>query len=146
MNIIPKGWGHEVVLHDADGYTMKLLCFKANSKSSLHYHVQKHETWYVAAGSFTLIDPNMESFPLEPGNCVHLPAGAPHQLLCSTTGIIVEASTPHSDNDVIRLAPGDSQSPSEPLPRPQPQPPACEPPPQVTSPSPSPDTDEPPAG
>lgn len=114
MKTIKKGWGEEVVLHDGDGYTFKLLRFRTNSESSLHLHLKKTETWYVMNGRFqvTLIDGktgNESTEWLMSGDTLHLPAGTPHQVFCEDHGVIVEASTPHSDDDVVRIKKGDSQ-------------------------------------
>ena len=110
-----KGWGHEVWLHNDDGYCMKLLVFeRAGARGSLHYHERKHETWWVASGRFLMSSLHLTegvvlATVLSAGESVHLPAGTAHRLTCIEPGTIVEASTTHDEADVVRLAPGDSQ-------------------------------------
>jgi mannose-6-phosphate isomerase-like protein (cupin superfamily) len=48
--IYPKGWGEEVWIINCSDYCMKFLHFKAGSKGSMHFHVSKHETWYIQKG------------------------------------------------------------------------------------------------
>lgn len=49
---IDKLWGHEDIIHNANGYCGKLLHLNPNYQCSLHYHKLKHET-------FTAIDGNV---------------------------------------------------------------------------------------
>jgi mannose-6-phosphate isomerase-like protein (cupin superfamily) len=113
--IIPKGWGEEILLHNADGYCGKVLRFRKNGRSSLHYHVKKTETWFVSRGLFglTRVDPataQLTRVPIGPGTTVHIPAGQPHQLACyDDCGEIFEASTEDARSDSYRISPGDSQ-------------------------------------
>jgi mannose-6-phosphate isomerase-like protein (cupin superfamily) len=114
MNKITKGWGHELVMHNDDGYCFKQLVFMAGRQSSMHLHAHKTETWLVACGKFeaTWIDgatAQRTELTLTNGCLLHIPAGTPHRLKCVEDGVIVEASTPHDDADVIRIEPGDSQ-------------------------------------
>jgi mannose-6-phosphate isomerase-like protein (cupin superfamily) len=114
MNKITKGWGHELVMHNDDGYCFKQLVFVAGKAGSFHLHAHKTETWFVAEGIFQMnwIDgttAKRSERTLVKGMVVHLPAGTPHRLKCVEDGVIIEASTPHTDDDVIRIEPGDSQ-------------------------------------
>jgi hypothetical protein len=52
--IVPKGWGKEIIFVNNSEYCGKILCFYKGKKFSMHYHIQKKETWYVAKGSFLL--------------------------------------------------------------------------------------------
>ena len=54
--IVPKAWGEELWIHNDEEYCGKILrFFKAGNKFSLHYHILKKESWYVAKGSFEYI-------------------------------------------------------------------------------------------
>ena len=55
VEIVPKGWGKEIIFVNNDEYCGKLLCFEKDKKFSMHYHLKKKETWYVSKGSFILI-------------------------------------------------------------------------------------------
>jgi mannose-6-phosphate isomerase-like protein (cupin superfamily) len=110
-----KGWGYEVTIHNDTGYCMKLLRFAQGAKASLHLHLRKTETWYVQSGEFTVTlidktDAEAREFRLLPFDTLHIPAGTPHQLTCWEEGFIIEASTRHDDDDVVRIRPGDSQT------------------------------------
>jgi mannose-6-phosphate isomerase-like protein (cupin superfamily) len=110
----PKGWGSETVIHNT-AYCMKVLRFNPDTLSSFHLHLEKTETWYVESGVFyvTLIEQPSAikmKYRLIPGDTLHLPAGTPHQLNCIEGGTIIEASTYHDDDDVVRIRPGDSQT------------------------------------
>lgn len=107
---IPKTWGSELWIHNGPDYTFKILVFLPRSSGSMHYHLQKTETWYVESGRFLCVqaDPKTGrhiSRPLRHGDTVHLPAGTAHQLHCLEAGRIFEASTPHQDSDTYRVSP-----------------------------------------
>ena len=109
---IPKGWGHELVIHNSEKYCGKVLVFKAGCRFSMHYHVMKQETWYVASGTFTFnwIDTECGieySQMLKSGDVVTIPVGMPHRLKAETDGEIFEVSTKHFDSDSYRISKGD---------------------------------------
>ena len=113
---VGKAWGSETIIHNGDGYCGKILTFKPHAKFSLHFHVQKTESWYVGSGELTLrfIDTkNSDNYfcTLTKGCVVHIPPGVPHQLTAGASGAVVfEASTPHKDSDSYRIEGGDSQT------------------------------------
>lgn len=112
--VIEKKWGGEVIIHNGDDYCGKLLLFKKGAKFSMHFHIQKKETWYIKEGKFKLkyIDTkNAVEYEvgLETGTIVEIDRGDPHQLFALTDGIIFEVSTPHFDDDSYRIKKGDSQ-------------------------------------
>jgi len=109
-----KGWGHEIIFANNEKYCGKLLNFNAGKKFSMHYHLLKDETWYVAKGKLKLIwiDPNnanISSVVLEVGDVVRNLPGHPHQLEAIEDSTIFEVSTQHFDHDSYRVMPGDSQ-------------------------------------
>jgi len=109
---VDKGWGHELIFVNNDEYCGKILHFEKNKSFSLHYHLQKKETWYVASGKFRLvwIDTRIgkqHEEILEPGEVITNERGAPHQLFCLETGDIFEVSTRHFDCDSFRIVKGD---------------------------------------
>ena len=55
VQIVPKGWGKEIIFVNNDEYCGKLLCFDKGKKFSMHYHLKKKETWYVSKGTFLLL-------------------------------------------------------------------------------------------
>lgn len=111
---VPKGWGHEVIIVNTPKYCGKILHFHAGGKFSMHYHLLKEETWYVASGRFRFRyidtrDATLYETPLKVGDIVTNYVGQPHQIICEEEGDIYEVSTEHFDSDSYRVFKGDSQ-------------------------------------
>ena len=113
---IPKGWGKEVIIAHNELYCAKLLCYdRAGSKSSMHFHKNKDETFYVQKGSFKLfvIDPRdakVYSHILKIGDTWRLHPLDLHQVMAlEDDSIIFEVSTFDEPSDNYRVYPGDSQ-------------------------------------
>ena len=85
----------------------------AGNKFSLHYHILKKESWYVAKGSFEYIWINTEKgeekqTTLTVGQCITIDRGEPHQLIAiEDNSEIFEVSTQHFDEDSYRIRIGD---------------------------------------
>lgn len=110
--IVPKGWGHEVIFVNNEKYCGKLLNFVAGKKFSMHYHMLKDETWYVAKGSFNLywIDTEKAEIiceKLSVGDIIRNLPCHPHQLEALEDSTVFEVSTQHFDHDSYRVIPGD---------------------------------------
>ena len=111
---VPKGWGEEIIIENNENYCGKVLVFEPECKFSMHYHMNKDETWYVEDGEFEYrwIDTEkalIHTEILKPGDVVRQRPGQPHQLESLTYGRIFEVSTHHEDSDSYRVLPGDSQ-------------------------------------
>ena len=111
---IRKGWGEELIIENNDMYCGKILLFDKGSKFSMHYHMNKDETWWVEYGEFLYrwIDTetaDMNETKLGEGDIVRQRPGQPHQLEAISNGRIFEVSTYHEDSDSYRVLPGDSQ-------------------------------------
>jgi quercetin dioxygenase-like cupin family protein len=109
---IPKGWGHELIIHNCQEYCGKILVFKQGCKFSMHYHIKKQETWYIQKGEFKFyyIDTKkaiLHKRTLTKGDVVTIERGMPHQLEAITDGKVFEISTEHFDSDSYRIAKGD---------------------------------------
>ena len=52
--IVKKGWGHENIFVTNDDYCGKILHFRNGGKSSMHFHLDKKETWYVISGKYLI--------------------------------------------------------------------------------------------
>lgn len=108
---IPKGWGHELIIHNCKEYCGKILVFKKGCKFSMHYHLLKKETWYVNKGQFefrwidTLTAKKYMKI-LNIGDVVTIERGLPHQLIALSEGEIFEVSTEHFDHDSYRIEKG----------------------------------------
>lgn len=111
--VVKKGWGNELIFANTNEYCGKLLNFKAGCKGSMHYHLLKDETWYVASGSLIMrwIDTEtgaVHSQPLSSGDVVRNKRGQPHQLEAVEDSVVFEVSTTHYDSDSYRVLAGDS--------------------------------------
>lgn len=111
---VDKAWGYELWIHNEQDYCGKILHFNKSSKFSMHYHLIKDETWYVAKGKLILcsIDPDSAEeyiLHLNVGDVVEVKKGIPHQLLAIEESDIFEISTQHFDEDSYRVGKGDNQ-------------------------------------
>lgn len=108
VEIVNKGWGKEIIFVNNDEYCGKILCFNKDKRFSMHYHLLKKETWYVAKGRLILywIDTaNGISYTeyLEVGDVVTNERGAPHQLIALEDSEVFEVSSKHYDEDSYRI-------------------------------------------
>jgi quercetin dioxygenase-like cupin family protein len=108
VEIVPKGWGKEIIFVNNDEYCGKLLCFEKDKKFSMHYHIKKKETWYVSKGSFTLIwvetdNGTTHTEYLKVGDVITNERGEPHQLIALEDSEVFEVSTKHYDEDSFRM-------------------------------------------
>ena len=71
-------WAASNELTGQDALTVGRVTIEAGKRNSEHYHPDCDETLYLLEGELThtLGD---ESVTLEPGDCIHIPAGEPHQ-------------------------------------------------------------------
>ena len=81
----------------------------AGDKFSMHYHIQKKETWYIQKGSFIFNWLDVENGErlftnLQEGDVIEIERGLPHQLEALEDGsTIFEVSTEHFDEDSYRI-------------------------------------------
>ena len=112
--IVKKGWGHEVIFVNNDLYCGKILHFHKGAKFSMHYHLKKKESWYVASGKFLFkyintANADILELILDVGDTITNEIGEPHQIICLEEGDVFEVSTTHYDSDSYRVMKGDSQ-------------------------------------
>lgn len=112
MEIVEKGWGHERIIHNADGYCGKILCFKKGKRCSYHYHAVKDEHFYCVGRVLVRYgwgdDPSdADEVTLETGDDFHVPVGMRHQMEALEDSQIFEFSTIDRPEDSIRIVPGD---------------------------------------
>ena len=111
---INKGWGSEIIFANNELYCGKLLNFDKGSRFSMHFHMKKDETWYVAEGTIRLnwidtTNANKRSEIVREGGVVRNRPGEPHQVEALSDAVIFEVSTTHFDEDSYRVERGDSQ-------------------------------------
>ncbi|KKM20313.1 hypothetical protein LCGC14_1646680 [marine sediment metagenome] len=102
LKTIDKTWGEEIIIIN-DEYCSKLLILDRDAKSSYHYHKKKRETFYCIEGYATLtvegkeymLAPFTRPKTIEPGEL--------HRFEGITQAVILEVSTHHEDEDVVRI-------------------------------------------
>ena len=112
--IVSKGWGSAVIFANNDMYCGKLLRFDKGSRFSMHFHMKKDETWYLAEGTIRLNwidtkDASKRSEVVRVGEVIRNRPGEPHQVEALSDAVIFEVSTTHFDEDSYRVERGDSQ-------------------------------------
>ena len=112
VEVVPKGWGKEIIFVNNDEYCGKLLCFDKDKKFSMHYHIKKKETWYVSKGSFILVWVETDTGTthteyIKVGDVITNERGEPHQLIALEDSEVFEVSTKHYDEDSFRMWKGD---------------------------------------
>jgi D-lyxose ketol-isomerase len=132
---IAKNWGGERVLDNREEYCCKILNVVRNKRLSVHYHLDKIETFYLLSGKVIIkffddyermleiiekegydkmtqdvkekIVELMETIILEPDSTFFCPPGRVHQLIGVYDSKIIEVSTHHKDSDSYRIVKGD---------------------------------------
>lgn len=119
---ISKLWGFEEILYNGPEYCAKLLWLLPGFQCSLHYHKVKHESFIALDGLIRVeyYEGNTHYETILSGHRrdrLTLPPGTPHRFwsMGSTGGLILEVSTTHSDEDVVRIEPSKEQSNHVPL-------------------------------
>jgi len=106
MQIVEKPWGREIWIAHTDHYALKIIEFRQGARSSLQYHVQKHEHIYVDRGRLQLERENdagqMETIVMQPGDVVENKPGRKHRVTALEDVRLIEVSTPQLD-DVVRV-------------------------------------------
>lgn len=108
---VNKRWGSETWFanNEDHDYCGKILQIKKGKHTSMHFHIQKHEVFYILEGSLLVdyIDPssgNVSRVELNKGDCMDVEIAQPHQLIAKGSGVtLIEASTFHRDSDSYRI-------------------------------------------
>ena len=111
---VEKTWGHEIWLanNDKENYCGKILFIKAGHHTSMHYHLDKHETFYVLEGELRVDmlrdrnQPDAHPFTMtvKQGESMEMEREQAHMLIASGGNLtLLEISTLHKDEDSHRL-------------------------------------------
>jgi mannose-6-phosphate isomerase len=111
---VEKGWGYELIFADKPAYCGKILHFNTGEKSSMHFHANKEETFYVVSGEYNINTINTQDatqriVKLTFGQKIDIPRFRPHQIESIVGGNIIEVSTHDDVNDSYRVDQGSSQ-------------------------------------
>jgi len=103
---VEKPWGYELVFASTERYCGKIIFVKAGEQLSLQFHRAKDETIFVQSGraEFEIGDPGgpLDVEVVGPGRAFHLRAGTVHRIRALEDTVLLEVSTPETD-DVVRL-------------------------------------------
>jgi D-lyxose ketol-isomerase len=104
---VMKRWGHELIYFNTI-YCSKMLTIHGGQKTSMHFHVYKHETLTVVSGTLVLRykDKNGgdQAARIPEGHAFVVPPGFMHQLSAELgTVILTEASTQDDPTDSVRV-------------------------------------------
>ena len=107
--VIQKSWGRELVYANDEKYCCKVLYIEPGKGTSLHFHLNKHETMLVVDGELLIeyvFDKQLKSVTLEPAKAFVIPPGLVHKLSSASdteSVTFVETSTISYDTDSIRI-------------------------------------------
>lgn len=105
IKTVPKVWGREVWVVNCEKYCGKLLYLDKGAVSSMHYHKEKQETFYALSGQ-TGLHIEDKDYMLNPySRPKTIYPGQRHQFTgLSGNIVILEISTQHKEEDVVRLS------------------------------------------
>ena len=103
LKTVEKKWGKEIWIVNCPEYCGKLLHLNKGATSSYHYHQVKKETFYALQGQVALTIGGKD-YMLNPfSRPKTIMPETPHKFMGITNSIILEISTYHDDDDVVRL-------------------------------------------
>ncbi len=108
---ISKSWGYELWLanNKDNNYCGKILSIRERCSTSMHFHVNKHETFYVLEGILKIQILNTETASTEElvvvqGDTYEINRAIPHKLIAMNGPVkFIEVSTFHEDSDSYRV-------------------------------------------
>lgn len=110
--VVEKQWGREIwmVNNPREDYCGKILQIDQGYNTSLHFHLEKHETFYITKGQLQVdlictIDGVKMTQILSEGDILEIERGQPHQLIAYDGDVeFIEISTFHKDSDSLRIS------------------------------------------
>lgn len=109
--IVNKPWGQEIWMANniENNYCGKILKIKKGFSSSMHFHVEKHETFYISSGNLQVdyIDTSsavLKTVIVKQGQTLEINRNQPHKLIALEGDVeLIEISTLHKDEDSKRV-------------------------------------------
>ncbi len=99
--VINKPWGREIIFAHTREYIGKILVIVSGEATSLHYHKEKEETFYIDSGT-GFIQLGSKKYFAEGGKVFQIPPGVPHRIVAVENVRVIEVSNGHLD-DVIYI-------------------------------------------
>jgi mannose-6-phosphate isomerase-like protein (cupin superfamily) len=110
-----KAWGEEDWIVNTPDYCGKILTLRKGWQCSWHFHPVKHETFYLMSGLVQFewrefiapLDPHISGdiVLMAPGDRIEIKPQTIHRFTGLEDSVIVEFSTHHDEDDVVRLEP-----------------------------------------
>jgi quercetin dioxygenase-like cupin family protein len=137
VEFVETGWGGKEPIINIEEYCAMIINFKKAMVSSVHYHHEKLETYYVLEGRIELriaedieeykkqtgthvlpftkerINPpanyveHLTGYVVEKGHRFVVPPNTVHQVVALEDSRVLEISTQHLESDMFRLVLGD---------------------------------------
>jgi len=104
-DITQRPWGTSRVIDSGDGFLVKRLTLKPNTRLLHHLHAKRSEHWIVISGTATVIHGTAELL-LSPDQTIFIPAGLPHRLQNLSTDEVTVIEIQHGsldDQDITML-------------------------------------------
>lgn len=100
---IDKYWGWIQSIVAFENFTLKIVKMNAGSQSSMEYHINKDEYYYIASGKLKLGlrigRAENKSIILNAGDVYHIPPGLMHMRMAIEDTEIIEWSNKDDDSD-----------------------------------------------
>lgn len=113
LKTVEKNWGYEIWMSNnlKENYCSKILFIEDGKSTSMHYHLSKHETFYVMKGTLVvdyLLDKEQDDIVstaiCQEGESMEVERGRVHQLIARGGDVtLIESSTFHRDSDSYRM-------------------------------------------
>ena len=104
IKLVNKVWGTEYWLRNDEHYCMKLLGLMPKHRCSMHYHMEKTETFLLFHGMILMEIDHEKPKIMNAGELIHIPPLTKHRFtgLVEPNSMILECSTFHEDSDSYR--------------------------------------------
>tara|TARA_Y100001973_G_C5090786_1_gene277400 strand:- start:283 stop:693 length:411 start_codon:yes stop_codon:yes gene_type:complete len=103
LKSVDKYWGNMQTLFENDQYTVKRIFMRKDTQSSMEYHVNKQESYYIESGCLKIGTrigrAKNTSLILDKGDVFHIPVGFMHMRIALEDTVIIEFSTLDDDGD-----------------------------------------------
>lgn len=103
ISTLEKYWGNITTIEANDKFVLKHIFMRKDTQSSMEYHVEKEEWYYVLSGKLKvgmrIGRAKNKSVILSAGDIIHIPKGLMHMRMALEDTIIVEWSDKDGDYD-----------------------------------------------
>lgn len=100
MKKVLKKWGHEKWIVNKS-YCGKRLFIRKGWRSSIHFHKEKDETFYLESGKL-LFEFGKRRLTLRKGDSIYIRPGMSHRFSGIESSVLFEFSTHHLEKDSFR--------------------------------------------